>query len=86
MIEDNRKSVRVRAQDSVTTQHLKEAVAQEPLTVTTAHIKEALAAEALTTAHLRQTLHDATAEDLQVNSDLSPQGEMHISSAKRNGK
>jgi hypothetical protein len=50
MIEERPKSNRARTQDSLTTQHLRQAVAQEAM-------------EFLTTAHLKQALRAAAAEE-----------------------
>jgi len=86
VIEDNGKSRPVRTRDSLTTQHLKEAVKQEALTLTTGHLQEMLAAESLTTAHLNQTLKAAEAQGVTVKPGISPTKNRTISSPKTESK
>jgi len=87
VIEDNRKSHRARTKDSLTTQHLKEAVELEALTLTTGHIQEMLAAESLTTDHLKQTLQGSERQRVQVKPhSTAPDGKHPISTAKTESK
>lgn len=86
MIQDNSKSHRVRTRDSLTTQHLKEAVEQEALTLTTGHLQEKLVAESLTTAHLMQTLQAKEAQAIPVKPRSLSGEKMPISTAKTESK
>lgn len=64
MTEDNCTGRGVRTRDSLTTQHLREAVQRD--------IEGMLAAESLTTAHLQQTLQPAQGQGVQVKPQDAP--------------
>lgn len=73
MIEENDKS-RARAQDSLTTQHLREVAGQEALTLSTEHLQNALVAESLTTAHLKQAFQAAEGQSTETKPPAVPTG------------